>query len=115
LDGVIKGLEPRRGRFPLVAAKVGATGSCPQPAPAALIAALPRNAPAIRGGHPAPIRHGTSAGGGDLPDAPDRLAHLRRGERRGCHLVEQRLKEVMVCPVQHRYVYRFVLKRLGSG
>ena len=47
-------------------------------------------------------------------DMPDRPGHVRRRQRRGGHLVEQRLKAVMVLPVDKGDVGRRAAQRAGS-
>ena len=47
-------------------------------------------------------------------DMPDRPGHVRRRQRRGRHLIEQRLEAMMVLPVDDGDVGRRAAQRLGS-
>ena len=115
LGGVLNRLQPRRKRRPLLIAKVGVRRPR-SPAPGSRSPTATRSpastvAPPHRCPPPRPSALRYSAG---AAECPDRLRNVRRRKHRQRHLVKQRLKQVIVAPVEHRHVHRQVRQPLAA-
>ncbi len=105
--GILQRFQARRVHRPVVVAEiaVGGAGGDDQAVVGDLVAAIEHHGAARNVDAP---RFAVDHGGVLLvgEDVPDRRRHRRRRESRGRHLVQQRLKQVMVGAVDHRDAHR---------
>ncbi len=102
LERVLEGLEPRRQQLPVVVAEVRVAGARRQDERVVVDFVAIEDEPARGQIHTLHVRQEDRDVGRTAHDGAKRDRDVRRIERGGGHLIQQRLEQMMVAPVQQR-------------